>query len=653
MDPEIHQKFVDARLKALEAEVRRLRAALGWPPEEPLSSAEEAASSAGAPPEPHAAALDPGPSPARPTPSVEERPTRDLERWFGENALLVAGLLALVATAGFLFKYAFDQGWVSPALRVLSGIVTGLGLCMYGVHTQRRGLSRFGGALVGGGGAIAYLSVWGAAGPYQFVSTPIGIACLAVISGLLVLRAIASDTEYLAGLAAVGAFMAPLILAAPETSLHVLLLYCAVVAGASGYAGLSRGWPVTFGVVALGFFVVPVAATLATNSASFTIYVVVGGALGMWFAQGRGWPSVLALVFALAWPSLALHAIDISGWPAWLLVVLAPALAAPTLLDFLGNPRASADSSDRSVRARLRAPAFLDKLRDEWWGYLLLSALAWSGVTILARPGLVGDYPLAALGLVALPYLWVARSRSSAGSAAIGVAVLAWGCAQQFDEVALAASWAGLAVLSALFTRARPLAAARWMGLLLSAFAAGRLFGADIAVRTGAEPAFFGPWSLALYAVIATFALLAGPLWGERPTEAAESDRRLLRRWLWIGAGLVLLVGGTQEIVFYFGQTIQGANALARDLTVSAFWLLYAAALLSYGFWRDMRAVRIAGLVVTTLAILKVILNDLTALEALYRVAALGLTAVIALVGAGAYHRRSRQIDATPQDPTP
>jgi uncharacterized membrane protein len=85
-----------------------------------------------------------------------------------------------------------------------------------------------------------------------------------------------------------------------------------------------------------------------------------------------------------------------------------------------------------------------------------------------------------------------------------------------------------------------------------------------------------------------------------------------------------------------------GAEELVGNLTVNGFWLAYAGALLAFGFLKDLRAVRIAGLAITGLSIIKVALYDLTQLEALYRVASFFLLALMALGAAYAYHRRGR-----------
>jgi len=74
---------------------------------------------------------------------------------------------------------------------------------------------------------------------------------------------------------------------------------------------------------------------------------------------------------------------------------------------------------------------------------------------------------------------------------------------------------------------------------------------------------------------------------------------------------------------------------------LSAYWLLYAAALVRIGFWLEQKGVRSAGLGVAGLAILKIALYDLSNLEALYRVGSFFVLALITLAVAYAYSRRA------------
>src|SRR6266581_4071178 len=72
-------------------------------------------------------------------PAAEARVT-DLEQWFGQRGLLIVGVLALLAAAGFFLKYAFDRGWVPPAVRSLLAIVAGVGVAAWGEQRIGRGM---------------------------------------------------------------------------------------------------------------------------------------------------------------------------------------------------------------------------------------------------------------------------------------------------------------------------------------------------------------------------------------------------------------------------------------------------------------------------------------------------------------------------------
>ena len=80
------------------------------------------------------------------------------------------GALAVLIGAGFGFKYAIDQGWIGPGLRVVLGIVAGLALVAGGEVTRKCGWHPYAQAVAGGGVALVYLSVWAAFHLYGLVS---------------------------------------------------------------------------------------------------------------------------------------------------------------------------------------------------------------------------------------------------------------------------------------------------------------------------------------------------------------------------------------------------------------------------------------------------------------------------------------------------
>src|SRR2546429_71404 len=80
---------------------------------------------------------------------------------------------------------------------------------------------------------------------------------------------------------------------------------------------------------------------------------------------------------------------------------------------------------------------------------------------------------------------------------------------------------------------------------------------------------------------------------------------------------------------------------LAGALALSVFWLAYAGALVRLGFQLDRKDVRSAGLAVAAGAGLKIVLYDLSNLDALYRIASFFALALIALAVAYTYNKKA------------
>ena len=184
------------------------------------------------------------------------------------------------------------------------------------------------------------------------------------------------------------------------------------------------------------------------------------------------------------------------------------------------------------------------------------------------------------------------------------------GVAAVWALLALAALWAAL---DHLLDRSD----GRWYALATLAAALAQLTGRAAELRAPGDSAF--TW---------------------RPV-GAERDVRGVRAGLWVAAGALLLFGGTGEIRRWF-RLHSAAADLAGSLAVSAWWLVFATALVLLGFRREVRPVRQFGLGVAALAGAKVLLIDLSALDALYRVGSVFILGLASLLVAYLYHRHAR-----------
>jgi len=230
-------------------------------------------------------------------------------------------------------------------------------------------------------------------------------------------------------------------------------------------------------------------------------------------------------------------------------------------------------------------------------------------------------------------YLVAGWQRRAASLLIMGFSLAALATSFAWDGATVAISWTLLALVALAAERrgGRPGGRHAATGLATMAFLC--LFTTALVLRAGRP--FTDSWALALYVFVAGTAL-AGHWWG------TDTGRPLWKRggaeWMWILCGAAVFVGGSIDFQDYFARIAR----LAGDLALSVWWLLYAGALVFIGFRLDRKLVRSAGLTVAALAGLKIVLYDLSTLQALYRVGSFFALAIIALAVAYAYNQRAK-----------
>ena len=107
-------------------------------------------------------------------------------------------------------------------------------------------------------------------------------------------------------------------------------------------------------------------------------------------------------------------------------------------------------------------------------------------------------------------------------------------------------------------------------------------------------------------------------------------------------AAILVFVYVSLEVRHLFDPGFERGGLGAEGIELYAYsivWLLFGVALLALGFWRDVPALRHAGMVLVCLVVAKVFLIDMAGLKGLLRVFSfLGLGA--ALLGLGYAYRR-------------
>ncbi len=427
--------------------------------------------------------------------------------------------------------------------------------------------------------------------------------------------------------AALGAFLAPVLLGSEHANSNLLLLYLSSMAAGLGLVAARLRWRLTTFVVAASYFGIGTAgAADRALPMAVLLFAVAGGTAGLYLGLKESWWETRALTFTGGWVLLGAASRRLD--PHWPVVLSALALSAPVWWHAFRKPQA--------LPLRLYA-------EGEGPGWSVGEAIYFFTTPVLfgwALHGLAPDRFDASPGLlpliVAIPYVLVGYLQRRPAFAAVGAAAAAIAVTEQWDSIERVWGLLGLALLWPALDHRLERTDGRWYGLATLAVAVSHLLEGAVAARTSLDPAFVGTWALGLWATIAVTAVLAAGLFRARP-EDAELER--IRSGLWIVSGLLLLFGVTGEIRRFFRLEHAEDASLAGGLAVSAWWLMFAAALVTYGFRRDLKPLRLGGLGVAGLAVVKVIFSDLSSLDALYRVGSVFLLGLVTLSLAYLYYR--------------
>lgn len=227
-----------------------------------------------------------------------------------------------------------------------------------------------------------------------------------------------------------------------------------------------------------------------------------------------------------------------------------------------------------------------------------------------------------------------------------GIGMLTLAISLQWTGAPLTVAWSleGLALL--LLCGKFPLPRLAWTGFLLLAF----LF-----VRDGLSQAFvqLDPDGMpALRTMFATmvFCCMAGDWWVQRKVtpQLPENHRprlRIMVTILNILGAILLFIWMNTEISCGFAAPgdrplmIQLGSSVAQDLTISIAWSLFALGLIATGFDIRSSRVRMAGLALLGITLLKAVCYDISSLGQLYRVGALVGLAAIVLISSFLYQK--------------
>lgn len=176
----------------------------------------------------------------------------NLEQFMGIKLFAwIGGFVAFLGVA-FFVKYSFDQGWISPQLRVAAGFLTGLGLLIGGARLKRKAYQVTAHALCGAGVVILYADTFAARAYYDLIGHSTAFALMVLVTVAACLLAIRLPAMVVAVLGLLGGFLTPVLLGSNVDRPLALFGYIAILDLGLVAVALKRRWHFLVAMAAVG-----------------------------------------------------------------------------------------------------------------------------------------------------------------------------------------------------------------------------------------------------------------------------------------------------------------------------------------------------------------------------------------------------------------
>ena len=649
----------------LDARLQRIEASLGLTAK-PAPPAVEVTP----PPLPNAA--PPPPLPPEPAPVPIETsapppplPEPALETQFGLNWLNRIAIITLLFGVAFFFKYAVDNQWIGPGMRVALGIAAATFSLFIGEWMSLRNQKVFAQGLTGLGLALLYLSFYATFGFYHLLPQSVAFLLMALTTLAAGGLALHYSTPAVAVLGLLGGYLTPVLLSTGEDHPWVLFGYAfllnlggltlvrlrrwlrleslCMIATFLLYAGWASQWLSDDTRPAATVFAIMFYAQFAAGSISRAVWTAAQFLAGaapivIWKDPGQALPlEVLFAAGGLAvaawrkWPEVPVTTLAAFWLPIWV-AGYHPDSPRDRVIVFLWCSPGFAlfflwTAWRTLIHGRTARPA-------ELW-LLAANAAAYFGTAYFLLDPVYHQYVGAfALGLAIL-YALLARLvwRQGEGqeawlgqlAAAIAIAFLTLAIPIQFTGFRITIAWAlegaALAWIGARFANA-------WIGAgvaLVFAIACVRLFTFDAWIYSSGND-----YPLIANARFLTFAVSAASLW----ITARVTLAKRYAAAAYLAGHIVMLWALVMEAMGWAERTAAPQDISAvSTVAVSILMACYALALIAAGVATRTAINRLAGLSLMALVVAKLYLVDVWQLSRGFRITAfLGLGALLLLV---------------------
>jgi uncharacterized membrane protein len=613
---------------------------------------------------------EPGPQPPPPSSdSFEER--------LGSQIFNRIAIVLLLIGAAYFLKMAIDRQWIGPTGRVLAGLVAGTGLVLWSERFRHKGFAAFSYSLNAVGSGVLYLSLWAAFHLFHLLPADAALALMLLVTAWNAYMAWAHDSQLLAVYALVGGFATPVLLSTGGNHEVFLFIYLLAIDAATIALVRLKNWPRlllwTFPLT-LAFFIAwyaeyYAASELATTAVFIALFGAAFGSAPLGRKQAAGnrehgtgsgeqttervsrlgtlIEDILLPLANGAFVSLAFYfVLEESGHHAllpWLMVLLAAAYLA-----LMQAPQTrTASAIHLSLAVVFLTIAVPLKASGHWItvGWLVEGlALLWVATRLAGSDAAEDGEESYSSGTLR----WLGSAALTLGFCGVlthefdGLV----GPVAQYFNGNTGTALTGVAIFAAsaaLSLRAGGTGGDHgWLRTAAVAFAAIDVTAILLTLREVLPVEMRGlhtPFQTADFAAALTgLAIFAGViavtlrLGRTHPDDEFWTNSAALST---IAFNLVAVLTGVREIVamWTFSSDAAAGNVdapLQQALAISAFLMLYGAALLAVGFWKRSAFLRWQALVLLIFSILKAFLYDMRSLSQGYRVASLlGLGALL------------------------
>lgn len=154
--------------------------------------------------------------------------SKNLEKFIGENLISKIGIVILIIGVAIGAKYAIDNNWISPMMRIVFGYLVGLGLVGFAVKLKEKYLN-FSAVLLSGGMATMYFITYFAYSYYNLISQISAFSVMLIFTIFTVLAAILYNRQVIAQIGLVGAYAVPFLLSENSGRVDILFTYIAII----------------------------------------------------------------------------------------------------------------------------------------------------------------------------------------------------------------------------------------------------------------------------------------------------------------------------------------------------------------------------------------------------------------------------------------